>query len=529
MKYDALVVGGGVNGLVTAAYLARAGRKVIVAEQRESLGGLCSTEEFHPGFRANTCVDDAGWIPPAVLRDLDLASHGYAAAIAPTSLTIPIAGEPPLVITPDVRATADALRPHSPRDAERWPAFCEFVARLSGFLEALYSVRAPLLDSNAPADLVMLLSLGRRLRGLGRRGIIDLLRTVPMPIADVLDEWFELDALKGVLSTVGVFNVQHGPQSGGTALVFLHQHVGLVTGHIGARRVTSGGVGTLITALANAVGQAGGEIRTGARVTQVRVNADRVEGAVLESGEEIDTDVVASTADPRRTFTTMLDAGDFDPELLHAVDFVRMRGPQVRVHLALSSRPRFATGDTPWSDTALRGAITIAPTMTYVERAYDAAKHGRIADQPWLRASIPTLDDPTLAPAGQHVMSVHAQYAPYRLCDGWTAERRTSLGATVVTMLAKHAPELPQTVVASEVIAPPDVEARYGATEGSLLHGELSLDQFLFMRPVPASARYATPIDGLWLCGSGTHPGAGTAGASGRLAAREILAGGKRL
>ena len=527
MKYDVLVIGGGVNGLTTAAYLARGGKKVLVAERRGTLGGLCSTEEFHPGFRANTCVDDAGWVPPEVARELGLAAHGYSSSFAQQSLTIPMDGAPPLVITPDVQATASAIRAHSQHDAAKWPDFCALVARLSGFLEALYGVRAPAVESNAPADLLTLLSLGRRLRGLGRRGMIDLIRTVPMPIADLLDEWFETDELKGALSTVGVRNVQHGPQSGGTALVFLHNHVGLPSGHVGGRRITRGGVGSLVNAIAAVVRASGGEVRTGAEVTQIRVREDRVVSAVLASGDELDVADVVSSADPRRTFTTLLDAGDFDPEFLHAVDCVRMRGPQVRVHLALSEVPRFETAGVAWSESALRGAITLAPTMSYVERAYDAAKHGRVAERPWIQAVMPSLDDASLAPAGQHVLSVQAQYAPYTLRDGWTAETREAIGNSVVRMLAEHAPSLAGVILGREVVTSPDVEARFGVTEGSLLHGELTLDQFLFARPVASNARYASPIDGLWLCGSGTHPGAGTAGASGRLASIEILRAGR--
>ncbi|MEP6732625.1 MAG: NAD(P)/FAD-dependent oxidoreductase [bacterium] len=523
MKYDVLVLGAGVNGLTTAAYLALAGKKVIVAERRATIGGLRATEEFHPGFRANSCVDDPGWVSASVLKDLGIAAHGYAQTIAPQSMTVPIDGAAPLVITPDVSATAAAIRSHSVRDATKWPEFCAFVARLTGFMELLYDVRAPAVESNAPADLLTLLSLGRKMRGLGRRGMIDVIRTIPMPVADLLDEWFEHEALKGALSTAGVLNVQHGPQSGGTALVFLHNHVGLPSGCVGGRRAVRGGVGALVDALAGAVTRAGGEIRTNADVSQVRVRDDRVVGAVLASGEEFDVPIVVSSADPRRTFTTLFDAGDLDPEFLHAVDCVRMRGPQVRVHLALSELPRFASGPTEWSDAAMRGTITIAPSMSYVERAYDAAKHGRIAERPWLRVSIPSLDDASFAPAGKHVMTIHAQYAAYALREGWSAERRVALGETVVRMVSEHAPELAAAILHAEVLAPPDVEQRYGATEGSLLHGELTLDQFLIARPLAACSRYATPIDGLWLCGSGTHPGAGTGGASGRLAAKEIL------
>ncbi|MDB4914347.1 MAG: hypothetical protein JWM95_1991 [Gemmatimonadetes bacterium] len=502
MKHDVVIIGAGVNGLTTAAYLARAGRKVLVLEQRAMIGGLCSTEEFHPGFHANTCIDDTGWIPPSVMRDLGLSAFG---TIAPVSMTIPGSGNGPIVITPDVRATSESLKRYSSSDAAKWPEFCAFVARLCGFLEALYTVRAPAVESTAPSDLLTLLSLGNKLRALGKRGMIDVIRTIPMSIADVLDEWFENETLKGALSTLGVLNVQHGPQSGGTALVFLHNHVGLPLGAIAGRRSAPGGVGALPTALAAVVAQSGGEIRTSTEVARIRVQNDRVAGVTLASGEEIGVHTVVSGADPRRTFTTLCDAGDFDPDFLHAVDCIRMRGPQVRVHLALSQAPTC-------------GEITIAPTMSYVERTYDAAKHGRVADHPWIRVSIPPADV-----SGKHVVSLQVQAAAYTLRDGWTGATRAAIGANVVQMLEEHSPGLTQTVLHCEVVAPPDIESGFGATEGSLLHGELTLDQFTFARPVASASRYASPMDGLWVCGSGTHPGAGTAGISGRLAAREIL------
>ncbi len=522
-RHDVVVIGAGINGLATAAYLARGGKKVLVLEQRAIIGGLCATEDIHPGFRANTCIDDPGWVPPVVLKELGLATQGFTPTLAPVSLTIPIAGSMPLVITPDMAATSSAIRPHSARDAAKWPEFCVFVGRLAGFVEALYGMRAPAVESNAPADLIALLGLGRRLRGLGRRGMIDLIRTIPMPIADVLDEWFENEALKGALSTIGVLNVQHGPQSGGTALVFLHNHVGLPVGAVGGRRLVRGGVGALASSLAAVARAAGAEVRTAVEVSRVRVRDERVVGVLLGSGEEVDAPVVVSSTDPRRTFTSLVDAGDFDPEFLHAVDCVRMRGPQARVHLALAGLPRFAAGTAAWADAATRGAIILAPTMSYVEQAYDAAKHGRIAERPWLRAVMPTLDDPSLAPAGKHVLSVQVQSVAYNLRDGWTSELRSALGDTVVRMLREHAPGIAESVLRVEVLTPADVESRFGVTEGSLLHGELTLDQFLFARPVASASRYRAPVDGLWMCGSGTHPGAGTAGASARLAAREIL------
>jgi phytoene dehydrogenase-like protein len=524
MTRDAIVIGGGVNGLVTAALLGRRGRRVLLLERRDSLGGVCATEEFHPGFRANSCVDDTGWVPSAVEQELDLARHGFAPAFAPVGLVAPRPEGPPLILTADVQATAAALRPYAARDADRWEDFTALIARLSGFLEHLYGSRAPRIQGNAPSDLLALLSMGRRLRGLGRRGMVDLLRTVPMPIADLLDEWFEDGTLQAALATEGVRDVQHGPLSGGTSLVFLHRHVGMRRGLVGGRRLARGGVGGLVDALAAAARAAGVEIRYGAAVAGVLVRDDRARGVVLEGGEELEAPVVVSSADPRRTLLTMVDAGHFDPEFLSAVAHVRMRGPAARVHLALSRLPSFVTGKSRWPDEALRGAITIAPSVLDIERAYDAAKHGGVSPHPVLSATIPTLADPSLAPAGQHVLSIHVQYAAWANRSGREAGAREALGDAAVRSLAVHAPDLPGAILHREVLTPVDLEARYGVTEGSLLHGELALDQFLFMRPVPDCARHATPLAGLWLCGSGTHPGAGTAGASGLLAAREILA-----
>ncbi|MEP7345402.1 MAG: NAD(P)/FAD-dependent oxidoreductase [Gemmatimonadaceae bacterium] len=523
MTYDAIVIGGGVNSLVTASYLARAGRRVVLCERRQALGGLTVTEEFYPGYRANTCVDDAGWVPPNVVRDLVLAQHGYVPTLAPVGITIPLDGAVPLVVPTNMARAVEVLRQVSPADAGRWPGFCELVARLAGFLEALYSVRAPDVHTKAPTDLLTMLSLGRRLRGLGKRGMIDLLRTIPMPISDFLDEWFEHPGLKAALAYLGVLNVQHGPFSGGTALVFLHRHVGLPVGHIGGRRMTTGGVGRLAAALVSASRAAGAELRTDAEVAEIAVENERATGVRLTSGEALNAPIVVSGTDPRRTFGTLVDPGCFDPEMLNAVENIRMRGPATRVHVALSGLPAFTTSGAAWSTDALRGGIVFSRTMQEVERAYDAAKHGGISEEPAILATLPTLDDPSLAPQGCHVLTAQVQYSAYRAKGGWTPGMREALGDAVVRAVSSVAPNFSSLVRHREVIAPPDLEERFGVTEGNLLHGELALDQFLFMRPVPECARYQTPLDGLWLCGGGTHPGAGTAGASGALAAKEIL------
>ncbi|MCC6316349.1 MAG: NAD(P)/FAD-dependent oxidoreductase [Gemmatimonadaceae bacterium] len=521
MSYDVIVIGAGVNGLTTATLLARAGRKVLVVEQRDVVGGVCATEEFHPGFRANICVDDPGWMPAPLAELLGLARHGYAPTFAPAGTVIPVHDAAPVVLDADPSRGAAALQRIAPRDAARWTEFCTQLAALSGMLAEIYSRRAPLVGSTAPRDLWDLLSSGRRLRKLGRRGMIDFLRAVPMEVADYLDEWFEHPALKGALSFGGIRDVQHGPMSGGTTLVLLHHHVGMPLGLVNGRRVVTGGVAALPLAIEAAARAAGVEIRCGAEVIQVVTRDDRVAGVVLVNGERLVARTVACSADVRRTFM-LVEPGLFDPGFLHAVDHVRMRGPSARVHLAVDGDPGFG-GASPWPREALAGSITIAPTMAWLERAYDAAKHGGMAESPGLQVTVPTVLDPGLAPAGKHVVTIHAQYAAHDLRAGWTPERRVALGAAVMRALAPHAPDLGRRTLHMDVRTPADLAREYLVTEGSVLHGELALDQFLFMRPVPACARHAAPLNGLWLCGSSTHPGAGTAGVSGWFAAREIL------
>lgn len=521
MSWDVIIIGAGVNGLTTATVLAKAGKRVLVVEQRHVVGGVCVTEEFHPGFRANICVDDPGWMPSAAAAALNLASHGYAPTFSPVGTVFPLeGGGAPVVLGPGVSQAAAALQRVSPGDAAKWPAFCEQLSKLSGMLGAIYDGRAPAVGNTALTELWAMLSLGRRMRGLGRRGMIDFLRAVPMEVADYLDEWFADAALKGALSFGGVRDVQHGPMSGGTTLVLLHGHVGMPMGLVNGRRITRGGVGALPNALEAAARAAGVEIRLNAEVIQVVTRSDRVSGAVLVNGEQLSAPLVVSSADVRRTFGTLVEPGLFDPEFLGAAANVRMRGPSARVHIALDGLPPFGSA---WTPEALGGTITLAPTMAHLEQAYDAAKHGGMAEAPCLQVTVPTIHDPTLAPTGKHVVSVHAQYAAYAIRGGWTAERRFALGSVVMRQLETIAPGITSRALQVDVRSPADIESEYLVSEGSVLHGELALDQFLFMRPVPASARHATPLRGLWLCGSTTHPGAGTAGASGWLAAQEIL------
>lgn len=519
-RYDVIVVGAGANGLATAALLGKKGKRVLVLERRDVAGGTNATEEFHPGFRASACRDDLGWIPDALVRQLDLARLGLD-WIKPAAGLVAVSPDRPAVAWyADVARTIDGLKPQSVADAARWPDFCRFVEDSASFLQAAYSTRAPRIQSRALGDLVALAGIGRRLRKLGKREMMEVLRVVPMPVADLADEWFTNESLRAMMAVAGTHDVSHGPMSGGTALVFLHQQVGQPFGSIGVRRLARGGTGALTSALAAAARQAGVEIRLGAEVGEVMVARSRVTGVRLDTGEEIGAAQVVSSAEPRRSFS-WIDPMWIDPELLRAVENIRLRGSTARVHFALDGLPRFQSGGAEVPRDALGGTMALATSLLEVERAYDAAKFGAVTASPPMTVAIPTLLDPSLAPDRKHTMSVTVQHVPFAVRGGWTSTSADELGDAVTNTLARIAPDLRERVLHRWVLTPVDLEARYGATEGSLSHGELALDQFLFMRPVPSCSRYASPLEGFWLCGSGTHP-ASSSGAGALLATKEI-------
>ena len=474
MSHDVVVIGAGVNGLVAAHYLARGGRRVLVLERAGEADG----------------ASDGGWIPPAVVRDLALKRHGLTVGRPDTWIVAAIPGARPLELHADIERSAESIRRLSPADAARWPEFCARTHRLARVFERLYAAPPPDVDARGLRDLLGLAALGLRVRMRGREAVIDLLRTPPMSVGQVLDEWFETPALKGVLAAPGVAHLCLGPRSGGTAFAFVHQHVGAPPGVF---RPPVSNVGTVLAGLP------GVELRRNADVVRITVRDGRAMGVVLAGGEEIAAALVVSSADPRRTLLGLVDAAWLDPEFLRAVRHVKCRGVVARVTLDTDREPGFE-------------ALALAPSVDYLERAYDDAKYGRVSAQPGIEARREN---------GRLV--AHVQYAPYALADGaWDAARRRALGELVARALAEHVPGLGLLPV-REVLAPPDLEARYGVTEGHLYHGEMTLDQVLFMRPVPGWSRYRTPIAGLYLCGAGTHPGGGIAGGPGRNAARAIL------
>jgi phytoene dehydrogenase-like protein len=509
-RYDAIVIGAGANGLIAATALAKAGRRTVILERRPVVGGIMTTEEFAPGFRVDAAVHDIGWITDRVARELHLDRNGLKLVTPSTTTFTPLPDGEALELSIDPVKSANSIRRFSPSDAGTYAKFANRMVAIAGILQLLYDEPPPDIATSSPTQLVPLLKLGRRVRGLGKVGIFDLLRTLPMSITELLDDNFENDALKGTLGAGGISGLMQGPRAGGTSFLFLHNQVGRPAGALRARAIAKGGAGAFTQALADAARRNGVEIRLGADVARIIARDDSVNGVTLESGEEIAAPMVFSSADPKLTLLTLLGATELEPELVRALMTVKYKGAAAKVHLALAELPRFR-GHTSNTE-ALQGAISISPSLTYLEKAYDAAKHRGISDAPYMEARVPTIHDPSLAPANRHVMSVHVQYAPYRLDGGWSEERREALGDTVVRVLGEYAPNVPGAVLHRHVVTPADMEKKYGLPEGNLGQGELTLDQILFMRPTPELARYRTPIDGLFLCGSGTHPGTGLPG-----------------
>ncbi|MGQ0713440.1 MAG: phytoene desaturase family protein [Gemmatimonadaceae bacterium] len=508
MTYDVIVIGGGLAGLTSAALLGTEGRRVLVLERRDVVGGLHSTEEIDPGVRSDVVNHDIEWVPPSVMAKLGLDELALSLVRPDLCAVSLLPGGETLTLWNDPARTASELQRHSERDARAWRDFGERLSRLAGFLEVIYSGKAPEPLATGATELLSMLGLGRKMRSLGREGIIDLLRTLPMSVADVLDETFENAALKGLIASSAVSRIVQGPKSGGTAFSLVHQHVGAPVGAVRSRWIARGGLGMLANALAQAARAAGAEVRTSAGVSRISVTEAGVTGVVLESGDEITASAVLSTVDPRRTLYGLVDPIYIDPELSQAVGSLKFRGACAKVNLVLDGLPSLAAE-------LARGALVVAPDMSYLERAFDAAKYGRVSERPYLEVRIPTAHEPSMAPAGRHVMSVLVQWVPYRLREGaWDASRRDAVGDMVVRTLAEFLPGLADRVVMGQVLTPKDLEDRYGATEGSLTHGELTLDQILFMRPVPGLSRHASPISGLYLGGPGTHPGTSIASAA---------------
>jgi phytoene dehydrogenase-like protein len=520
------IIGGGHNALITAFYLAKGGFKPVVLERREMVGGGAITEEFHPGFHVSTLAHTVGPLRADVARDLQLEKFDCEILRPDPRVFAPRPDGQGLLFYDNVAKTAGGIAHLSAKDSEKYAQFASSLEEISGFFAQLCSITPPDIEAPSPEDLWHLFKTGRHVRSLGKTGIFDLLRWGPMAVADFVSEFFETELLRAIIAARGIFGTALGPWSAGSTAVLLLR-AAVDANPAGSAAFPRGGLGSLTRALAESARAAGAEIRTNAEVQHVRVKDGAVTGLVLSDGEEIAVEAVVSGVDPKRTFFKLIDPTQLDPTFALRVRNVRANGTVAKVNLALGGLPTFpALTDAIAPDgfiKALSGRIHIGPEIDYLERAFDASKYGEFSTSPYLDVTIPTLLDPALAPEGKHVLSAYVQFAPFKLKTGDWDARRKELGDTVVKTLSEYAPNLPGFVEHMQVITPHDLETIYGFTGGHIFHGELALDQLFTMRPVLDWARYKTPIRGLYLCGSGTHPGNGLTGASGANAAREII------
>jgi phytoene dehydrogenase-like protein len=524
---DAIVVGAGHNGLVCAAYLARAGKRVVVLERRERIGGAAYSDEVFPGFRFSVFSYVVSLLRPEIIRDLELPRHGLHILPLESTFT-PLLDGPKsgsyLAQWNDHDQARRELARHSLRDAEAYDEFGRLMHLMSRAVKPLLGMRPPDPASLRPRELAGMARLAAYFRSLPKEQFHELNKLLTMSSADYLDEWFETEALKATKSASGIIGTMLGPRSPGTAYVLLHHYMGELDGVFRAWGFAKGGNGSVSEAIAAAARALGVQIRTQASVEKILTQGGKATGVALENGEEIRAPIVVSGADPRRTFLGLVGEKSLPAEFSESIKRLRFRGTSAKVNLALAEAPNFTC--LPGMGAHLRGAISISPSVDYLEQAYDDAKYGGHSRRPYMDIIIPSMIDPSMAPPGKHVMSIFAQYAPYHVEGGWTDERREAFGDAVVDTLAQYAPNLRSAILHRQVITPADIERIVGISEGSIFHGELTLQQMFFLRPVPAWASYRTPLEGLYQCGSGTHPGGGVMGAPGRNAALNILRGG---
>jgi phytoene dehydrogenase-like protein len=524
-RYDVVVIGGGHNGLVHAAYLARAGKKVLVCERRHVLGGAAVTEEVFPGFKFSVASYVVSLLRPEIIRELDLPRHGME--ILPLDGTFtPMPNGDYLWRVNDHAKTRREIARHSQLDAEAYDEYGKAMVEMGRFVKPILAMTAPDPTSLALKGLNDFFSMARRFQKLPTADKYNQVQLMTMSAADFLDQWFETDVLKATMSASGIIGTFQGVRSPGTAYVLLHHYMGEIDGAFRSWGLVRGGTGAISNAIAGAALEAGAEIRSDAPTAKIIVENGQAKGVVLENGDEIRANVVSSSVDPRLTFMKMIGAEALSPDFVEDVGRYKFRGSSGKVNLALDALPNFTC--LPGAGAHLRGAISISPSLEYMERAYDDAKYGRYSRRPYIDIVIPSLTDPSVAPPGKHVMSCFVQYAPYHLKEGTWDEKREAFGDTVIDAITEYAPNMRDIILHRQVLTPLDIERKFGLTEGNIFQGELSLEQLFFLRPVPGWAQYGTPIRNLYMCGSATHPGGGIMGAPGLNAAKKVLSEWKR-
>jgi phytoene dehydrogenase-like protein len=518
--YDVIVIGGGHNGLVNAAYLAKAGKKVVVLERRHVLGGAAVTEEIIPGFLFSECSYVVSLLRPEIIRELDLPRHGLE--ILPLDGTFsPMPSGDYLWRVNDHAKSIRDIRRHSRLDAEAYDEFSKMMTPMCRFVKPLLSMVPPDPTTLNPKDLKQLHFLLQRFRELSSDERYTLVQLMTMSSADFLDQWFETDVLKATMSASGIIGTFLGIRSPGTAYVLLHHYMGEIDGAFRSWGFSRGGTGAISNAIADAAREAGVEIRTKSPVAKILTKNGRACGVALQDGGELSAHIVSSSVDPHLTFEKFLEPSELPGDFLEGVRRYKFRGSSGKVNLALDALPNFKC--LPGPGAHLRGAISISPSMEYMERAYDDAKYGHYSRRPYIDMVIPSLTDPSVAPPGKQVLSCFVQYAPYKLAGGNWDEQREAFGDNVINTIAEYAPNIKDIIIGRQILTPLDLEREFGLTQGNIFQGELSLEQLFFLRPVAGWAYYRTPIHNLYMCGSATHPGGGIMGANGRIASQVIL------
>jgi len=520
--YDVAIIGGGHNGLVTAAYLARAGRTVVVFEKKSVIGGMAVTEAFFPGFSASSIADESDCLSPQIVADLNLKQSGLTVLSTDPLIFAPQKDGRHLTIWHDVQRTAREIAHFSRADADAYPVFIKDIGKIAQIIAGLNHMILPDMPDVGLKDLPGVLKLVKPIRSLGWKKITQVMRVLPLSVADLLGEWFESDIVKATIAASALNNISLGPQESGTAYAFLQNFATSNNGLFRSGGQIQGGAGALTTALADAAKILGVKIQTSAEVSHLTMEKGRARGVILADGKTISADTVVSALDMRSTFLQLIDPGQLDKTVLKNVQKITYCGTMARVHFALDALPDF-TGLTGNAQRILSGHIQIAPTLTGLQKAFDPVKYGQYPERPYLDIRIPTLSDPSLAPEGKHVMSATVKYIPYHLREGNWSGLRDALARRVIKTISDFAPGFEKIVQHCHVITPLDMETKYDLPEGSLVHGDITLDQSLWMRPIPGFTQYRSPVKGLYLCSAATHPGAGVTGINGLNAAVKIL------
>ena len=518
-RTDFIVIGGGINSLTIAALLGQAGKKVLLLEAREEVGGMASTVEFSSGFKCNIIHDSVKWIDPRVIEKLNLDAHRLLLH-SPTVVRFALdSNGNHISFHRDPDETAASIKNHSDKDAKAWENFTKNINNLTLFLEKLYELTPPKLPNIGLKEAFSMRSMLSPIRKHGTRGLADFMRLAPKMMAELMDEWFESELLRAAVSTAGIHHLSFGPFAAGTGYNLLHQHVHS-HGVFHQAQFVNGGTGELANAIKSSAESYHVELRTNTKVSAINLSNGVCTGVTLESGESIEAHCIVSGLDPHNTFMKLVGPSQLNPRFLTQLKNIKYRGSIARIHFALKGLPNIKG----IPEDQLGSVFSVAPSVEYLERASDAVKYGRLPENPYVEFTLPSILNKGFAPEGKHVLSVTAQYAPYHLRgQQWSDVLKSQLKNNVVEVLENYIPEISSLIESSYILSPVDLETQFGLTEGNLNHGEMTLDQFFFMRPTMSTAQYKSPIDNLFLCGPGTHPGGGLHGTNGFNAAREML------